>query len=243
MEKIFLIALLFSLLSFVPTTKFQKTIHSSTTTKTLAFSNNDPDSLDQTQFFPVISQSGSATIFKENPEYVADGFDFPVGKPDAKNYYKALSFGQKYHLGEDWNGTGGGDTDLGDAVYTIGHGVVVYADDICCGWGNTVRVVHYLPDHKEFQYIESIYSHLYNIQVKAGDLIRRGDQIGTIGTANGRYLAHLHLELRDFINMSIGPGYSPDQYGYLNPSAFIKVNRPIKPMVEAGEINKKPVSN
>ena len=57
-------------------------------------------------------------------------------------------------------------------------------------------------------------------------MIARGQQIGTIGTANGRYMAHLHLEMRDFINMSLGPGYSDDLYGYLDPSKFILENRP-----------------
>ncbi len=186
----------------------------------------DPDSLNKAQFFPVISQDRYDEIFKNNPSFFSKGFDYPVGKPDAKNYYKALTFGQRLHLGEDWNGTGGGNTDLGDPVYSVANGLVVYADDICCGWGNTVRIIHFLPHHNEYKYVESVYSHLHNIHVKAGDLIRRGYQIGSIGNAKGRYSAHLHLEFRDFVNMSIGPGYSEDQFGYLSPSDFIDANRP-----------------
>jgi murein DD-endopeptidase MepM/ murein hydrolase activator NlpD len=188
---------------------------------------SDPDSLEKAQFFPLISQDKCKEILNNNPDYFSDGFDYPVGKPDAKKYYKALKFGQEHHLGEDWNGVGGGNTDLGDPVFTTGNGLVVYAGDICCGWGNTVRVVHFLPNHNEYKYVESIYSHLHNVHVKVGDLINRGDQVGTIGNAHGKYLAHLHFEFRDFPDMSIGPGYSSDQFGYLNPTEFIKKNRPV----------------
>ena len=53
----------------------------------------------------------------------ADGFDFPVGPPDAKNYYKARGFLPKglEHLGEDWNGTGGRNTDV--AIRITGTGL------------------------------------------------------------------------------------------------------------------------
>jgi len=33
-----------------------------------------------------------------------DGFDMPVGAPNGKGYYIAQIFGNKDHLGEDWNG-------------------------------------------------------------------------------------------------------------------------------------------
>ena len=55
---------------------------------------------------------------------LADGFDFPLGIPDAQGYYKARGFRSNGHLGEDWDGIRGGDTDLGDPVCSIGAGVV-----------------------------------------------------------------------------------------------------------------------
>src|SRR5262245_5899247 len=72
----------------------------------------------------------------------ADGFDFPVGPPDARGYYDAQPFGQDQHLGSDWNGVRGGDTDLGDPVYAVADGVVSSAAHEGEGWGNVVRVVH-----------------------------------------------------------------------------------------------------
>jgi len=165
------------------------------------------------------------SIFYFNPGYLTYSFDFPVGKPNGKNYYLASRFGQRNHLGEDWNGKGGGNTDLGDPVYSIGNGLVTKAEEICCGWGNVVRVVHKLEGHPEFKYLESVYAHLDEINVVEGQLLTKGQNLGTIGTANGKYLAHLHLELRDFLDMSMGPGYSEDWEGYLDPSYFIRNNR------------------
>ena len=164
------------------------------------------------------------SIFNANPQFISQSFDFPVGKPDGKNYFKAREFGQSKHLGEDWNGIGGGNTDLGDPVYSISNGYVSSAENVCCGWGNIVRVIHKLPNHPEYEYVESIYAHLDNMTVKKGDFITRGQQIGGIGTADGKYSAHLHLELRNFVDMGIGPGYSDDTFGFLVPTKFIEEN-------------------
>ena len=153
---------------------------------------------------------------------VTNGYDFPVGKPDAKRYYNAQGFGENYHLGDDWNGVGGGNTDLGDPIYAIANGYVSFAEDLKGGWGNVIRIVHYNPDHSK---IESVYAHCQSIAVLEGQYIKKGTIIGTIGTADGAYLAHLHLEVRDALNMPIGPGYSSDTEGYLNPTNYINNNR------------------
>ncbi len=166
------------------------------------------------------------SIFAIHGQFISDGFDFPVGKPDGRNYKKALNFGQRFHLGEDWNGLGGGNTDLGDPVYSIANGIVTSAENVCCGWGNIVRVIHKVPNSQEHDYVESVYAHLQNYMIQPGDFVRRGERIGSIGTGDGMYMAHLHLELRSFINMALGPGYSQDQFGFLDPSNFIRGNRP-----------------
>ena len=61
--------------------------------------------------------------------------------------------------------------------------------------------------------------------VHAGDDVERGQQIATVGTANGRYFAHLHFEMREFTTPFIGPGYREDTRGWLDPSAFIQAHR------------------
>jgi murein DD-endopeptidase MepM/ murein hydrolase activator NlpD len=151
---------------------------------------------------------------------ICHGFDFPVGPPDALGYYDAQPFGLNEHLGNDWNGLGGGDSDLGDPVHSIASGVVSVASDHGGGWGNVVRVVHAcseVPDRR----VESLYAHLDEIEVAAGQWVDRGQRIGTIGNASGRYRAHLHLELRARPGMPLGGGYGSDTRGYLDPSAFI----------------------
>src|SRR5437588_2545816 len=44
---------------------------------------------------------------------LADGFDLPVGKPDGRGYYKARGMRSHGHLGEDWDGVGGGESGRG----------------------------------------------------------------------------------------------------------------------------------
>lgn len=154
---------------------------------------------------------------------IADGFDFPVGPPDAKRYYNAQPFGENSHLGDDWNGVGGGNSDLGDPVYSIAHGLVVEAEDHGSGWGNIIRIVHQLDSGG--QQVESLYAHLDTIIVEVGDFVERGDPIATIGNAEGAYWAHLHLEIRDIVGLPLGGGYSHTAAGYLDPTVFIEEHR------------------
>ncbi|MEO9954855.1 M23 family metallopeptidase [Nonlabens sp.] len=149
-------------------------------------------------------------------------FDYPVGKPNAKGYYNAQSFGKNDHLGDDWNAVTGGNSDLGDPIYSIARGQVTFAEDIGSGWGNVIRITHKLPDST---FIESLYAHCDKILVSTDSIVNRGDQIGTIGTANGAYLAHLHFEIRDDLELPVGGGYSENTEGYLNPTKFIKDHR------------------
>ena len=157
-------------------------------------------------------------------DQIANRFDFPVGKPDAKGYYNAQKFGANLHLGEDWNAVTGGNSDLGDPVFSIANGRVDFAEDLHGGWGNVIRMTHHLPNGQK---IESLYAHCDTILVQADQWVKIGDQIGTIGTANGFYLAHLHFEMRDSL-MPIGGGYSDDTHGYINPTDFINTHRHIK---------------
>jgi murein DD-endopeptidase MepM/ murein hydrolase activator NlpD len=157
---------------------------------------------------------------------LADGFDFPVGRPDAQGYYKARGFRSKGHLGEDWDGVGGGDTDLGDPVYSIGDGIVVFARDCHMGWGNVLIVRHAYRDDGELKYIDALYGHLNSMVVKRGQTVMRGQQIATMGTAHGLYDAHLHLEIRR--NLEIGMSrakFARDFSNYYDPSHFILTHR------------------
>jgi murein DD-endopeptidase MepM/ murein hydrolase activator NlpD len=169
---------------------------------------------------------------------LADGFDFPVGKPNADGYYKArgLRLREPRHYGEDWNGRAGGDKDLGDPVYAIADGIVTLAANVHTGWGNVVITRHAYRDPKSGQvkYIDTLNGHLHSIMVKQGALIKRGQQIGTIGSNFGMYPAHLHFEIRH--NISIGMarnGVPADMTNWADPTQFInqyrKLNREWRP--------------
>lgn len=152
---------------------------------------------------------------------IADGFDFPVGKPNAEGYYKSRGF-LRHHPGEDWNGVGGGNTDLGDPVYSVGHGMVVFAKDVRMGWGNVVIVRHTYLQNRELQTVDSFYAHLDRILVREGQQVLRGQQVGTIGTNRGMYTAHLHFEVRKNLHIGINrSAFRRDLSNYHVPTDFI----------------------
>lgn len=158
---------------------------------------------------------------------LADGFDYAVGKPDGAGYYKFRGFMPNGHLGEDWNGRGGGDTDLGDPIYAIGDGVVVYSDNYRAGWGNVAILRHAFRDTTgKIQMVDSLYGHLHERKVKLYEVVKRGQLVGTMGSNNGMYAVHLHLEVRK--NLRIGMQRSSFSRGFENyyrPSDFINANR------------------
>jgi murein DD-endopeptidase MepM/ murein hydrolase activator NlpD len=163
------------------------------------------------------------------PVRLADGFDFPVGKPDAQGYYKARGFRSHGHLGEDWDGLRGGDTDLGDPIYSIGNGIVVFARDCHMGWGNVVIVRHVYRESGQLRTIDSLYGHLDRILVRRGQQVNRGQQIGTMGTAHGLYDAHLHLEIRKNIEIGMSrAAFARDFSNYCDPSQFISSHRHLR---------------
>jgi murein DD-endopeptidase MepM/ murein hydrolase activator NlpD len=169
-----------------------------------------------------VQQDRGATAFIK----LADGFDFPVGKPNGKGYYKARGFRSHGHLGEDWDGLGGGDTDLGDPIYSIGDGVVVFARDCKMGWGNVIIVRHVFRDGGAIRNIDSLYGHLQKILVHRGQAVKRGQQIATLGNANGLYDAHLHLEIRKNIEIGMSrAAFARDFNNYCDPSQFIASHR------------------
>jgi murein DD-endopeptidase MepM/ murein hydrolase activator NlpD len=157
---------------------------------------------------------------------LADGFDFPVGKPEAQGYYKARGFRSNGHLGEDWDGIRGGDTDLGDPIYCIGAGIVVFARDCHMGWGNVVIVRHSYRDGGTVRSVDSLYGHCDRLLVRTGQIVSRGQQIATIGTAHGLYDAHLHLEVRKNIEIGMSRAkFARDSSNYFDPTQFINSHR------------------
>lgn len=144
---------------------------------------------------------------------LADGFQSPCGTARGGFVYDAQPFnahnGKRggHHTGCDINGIGGENTDLGLPVHAAARGLVVYVGEPSPEWGKVIVLAHRLPGDERV--IQTLYAHLDKSIVRQGQLISRGEPIGTIGTANDHYLAHLHFEAISSICTEAGqPAYA-----------------------------------
>ncbi len=145
--------------------------------------------------------------------------DYPLGSEAGALTYNARPFREVDHLADDLNGIGGKNSDLGDPVYAAGDGLVIFAGDAGGGWGNVVMLQHRDPSGDFFQ---TFYGHLDAFSVKTGEVVARGSTLGTVGTANGQYYAHLHFEIRRGFHLDLGSGYSPFPLNRLNPEETLR---------------------
>lgn len=152
-------------------------------------------------------------------------FELPMGGEDGALVYNAQPFRITRHLGDDWNGIGGWNSDRGDAVYASGTGRVVYAGVPGPGWGNMVILAHRVPDATAelgWSVYQTVYAHLETIEVKPGEVVPRGTRLGSVGTAGGQYWAHLHFEVRRSMTVYPGVGYSDGALDRVSPEQFIR---------------------
>jgi hypothetical protein len=155
----------------------------------------------------------------------ATRFDFPLGNENSAFAYNAQRFTENRHLADDLNGIGGENSDLGDPIFAVADGRVLLARDGGPGWGNVIIVLHAYEENGGRKYVQSYYGHVETMLVSPRQEVHRGQQIATVGTANGQYFAHLHFEMREFVTPFIGPGYRKDTRGWINPSEFIAQHR------------------
>jgi hypothetical protein len=159
---------------------------------------------------------------------LATRFDPPLGSEHGGLVYNAQKFWEMnekrggHHTGDDLNGIGGMDTDLGDPVFSIADGLVLYTGEPSPGWGKLVVIAHRTPQGKT---LHSMHAHLDRIDVARGMLVARGAEVGTVGTANGYYPAHLHFEIRASDGVDIGAGYAMYPLNRLDPMATVEALR------------------
>jgi len=183
-----------------------------------------------------------------NVKKVALEWDVPVepegGYNIKENPFLGLYNG-KYHVGEDWNSNGGGNTDFDKPVFAVAYGIVVTIRNIDYpdSWGKVVQIEHPMPDGSK---VYTVYAHLEEIDQEIlkkgkGKELHPSDPVGTIGDANGYYSSsHLHFEVRDSEKPwdpsdELGHGYLeyiyPSQVQHLrSPSLFIKLRQKIDPI-------------
>lgn len=156
---------------------------------------------------------------------LAKSFEMPMGGEQGAMVYNAQPFRTTRHLGDDLNGVGGWNSDLGDPVYASGNGRVIYSGIPGPGWGNMIILAHRVPEPEAlhgWRVYETVYAHLETRLAQAGEVVRRGAKIGRVGTAGGRYLAHLHFEVRRSTSVYPGMGYADAPLDRVSPEEFIR---------------------
>lgn len=185
-----------------------------------------------------------------NGVYVSDGFDAPVGTPEERaedrmwprGWRDATGFGPAtvpvyvetfgaYHPGVDLNWGRLGNDDIGVPVYSPASGIVVFSNDLPV-WGNVTVIKHDPYRVPTGIVVYSRYGHMQNVRVTPGQRVKRGQQLGEIGTANGRFVAHLHYDISATTRLEQSPGDWPRMdlarllRDYVDPLLFTQNNRP-----------------
>jgi len=91
---------------------------------------------------------------------------------------------------------------IGNIIYAVDDGVVVYSNWNQNGYGNLIVV-----DHGNGW--QSVYAHLDTFLKYCGDNVSQGEQIATLGNTGNSSGPHLHFELRS------------ETYGAVNPHDFL----------------------
>ena len=153
-------------------------------------------------------------------------WELPMGSELGALTYNAQPFRMTRHLGDDLNGIGGYHSDLGDPVWAASEGVVVYCGMAGEGWGKMVILACRVPTEQgKTEVMQTVYAHLQDMEVLPGQRVQRGERIGSVGTAEGRYWAHLHLELRRGPWVNPGRGYADAALNRVSPEAYIAHRR------------------
>ena len=170
---------------------------------------------------------------------LANGFDFPAGGPEGKAPYICQTTRRKYsgwkvtfrpgeteadsgqrHTGEAWNGSGGGATDAGQPVFAVATGMVRDVKETTRGPALTIE--HRFVENGGLHTVWSISAGLADVKLKAGDPVKRHQQIGTIANQGAGAMVQLYLEIR---TQWPPPDEADSVAGCESPSEFIRKHR------------------
>lgn len=147
------------------------------------------------------------------------------------NYYALPSGAMAYHTGADLNlNTPAWDADKGKPVHSIANGIVTHARLIPTGtWGRLIVVRHIKPDGTT---VHSRYAHLETMAVTEGQIVSRGDVLGTVGGAEWGMPNHLHFDISTSGILEKEPTHWPGknkaavERHYENPKAWLVAHNP-----------------
>jgi murein DD-endopeptidase MepM/ murein hydrolase activator NlpD len=141
------------------------------------------------------------TIWREKAganQSIAGGCSIPDGGPVGSGAFIWPSYNHFLSGNDYWSGHLGIDiaAGLGDPLYAVDNGVIVYASSISGGYGNMVMIDHGNGYH-------SLYAHLSDFNSYCGQSVYQGQVIGYAGSTGNSTGTHLHFEIRyngGFIN-------------------------------------------
>lgn len=119
---------------------------------------------------------------KEGWRYGDENFIWPV---DRSLVWMSQGFKHGQHMAIDLA------TKAGVRVHAVNTGTVVKA-----GWSDNGYGYHVVIDHG-IDYV-TLYAHLSEYFVQPGDIVRKGDVIGIVGSTGNSTGTHLHFEIRDY---------------------------------------------
>ena len=165
---------------------------------------NLPDLNDDTPY--TTDEEGNTWLCPTTGEITAGFPDYPD------------SFGGGYHGGIDFANS------QGTPILASGSGTVAVVDHYQGNkdnqpYGNLV-IINQKGNNTGNTY-KVYYAHLHTVNVKDGDTIIRGQQIGTMGTTGNSTGNHLHYEIRK-------SPYSPQKTTAINPAVNLRVGSVIK---------------
>lgn len=162
----------------------------------------------------IIYREGGDVVKEEAASYISPVMEtWTIGKKDSSTWYDSNPIGSRYminpqsgkysiHTGADLNLAY--NKDKNHPVYSIYSGQVIFAERVKGStWGNLVVI-----DHGDMC---SRYGHLGRIDVKKGDAVYTGQQIGLVGNTGMEWgdTHHLHFDICKTDALNKVPTYWP----------------------------------